>query len=110
MTNRNALVVIGSMVIIIFWASPVFGISAVSPDDGAYVYDQTYHTRLNVSDVQCDGNAAYGNWNRSTADSRRLENRSGCDSTVFRGNLGIVSLRACTDITWNPDPCSAWKD
>lgn len=89
-------------------ASPaVAALHGYAPDGGSHVYDSYSRERLNVNDSKCDGRYAYGNWNGTT--DNRLNNRSGCQTTVWKGGLGIASLRACTNINNWPDECGNWK-
>ena len=106
--KRIVLRVVVVVTLTLFTGSPALAaLHAYAPDGGAHVYDSYSRDRLNVNDSKCDSRYAYGNWNGST--SNRLENRSGCNTTVWKAGLGISSLRACTNINAWPDSCSSWK-
>lgn len=92
----------------LFAGSPALAVHTYAPDGGSHVWDSNYKDRLNVTDSKCDSRYAYGNWNRS--DSNRLNNQSGCYTTVYKSSLGISSHRACTNYNAWPDSCSSWKN
>ena len=106
--GRTSLRAAAVMSVTLFTASPALAaLHAYAPDGGAHVYDSYSRDRLNVNDSKCDSRYAYGNWNGTTGN--RLENRSGCSTTVWKAGLGIHSLRACTEYGNWPDSCSSWK-
>lgn len=106
-SGRILLRVVVVVTLTLFTGSLAFAVHAYAPDDGSHVWDSYSRERLNVTDSKCDSRYAYGNWNGT--DDNRLENRSGCNTTVYRSGLGIRSLRACTNYNTWPDSCSSWK-
>ncbi len=77
---------------------------AYSPDGGSHVWDNQTHDHFSVNDSKCDSHSAYGYWNST---DNRLENYSGCGTTVKKYNVYVTAVKACTNKPgW--DSCSDW--
>lgn len=83
-------------------AAPAFAIT--SPDGGSTATKSG--STFKVRDAKCDGYGAYGNWGGTT--SKRLDNWSGCNTTVEKNVGAVGSYRACTNIPLGTDSCSIW--
>lgn len=91
-------------------ASPAVAKSAISPDNGSYVWtggstEKTFY----VKDNKSDNAAAYGNYTLTNRSGGRLSNNSGYGTIVSKVyDYRISAIRACTDLTLSPDSCSRW--
>lgn len=61
-------------------------------------------------DARCDGYGTYANYERDTGGIQRLDNNSGCNSTIETGTSSnlIKRFRACTKVNLFPDFCSSY--
>ncbi|WP_300681081.1 hypothetical protein [Nocardioides sp.] len=85
-------------------ASPAY--ASLASVTGAQAWDDSGHTTFSVKDTACDSNSVYGYWNNT---SNRLNNSSGCGTTVKKTTSGITSVRACVNKPLASDPCSDWN-
>lgn len=61
-------------------------------------------------DNRCDGYGSYAPYYRDSGGAQRLNNTTGCNSTVQTGTSSnqVARFRACTDVNFFPDWCSDW--
>jgi hypothetical protein len=69
---------------------------------------------ISVKDAACDDDSVYANWKTQGGDQQKINNTSGCGSTVTKGvPIGdgtTIFWRVCVDKSWpTSDSCSPWK-
>ncbi|MFD8280460.1 hypothetical protein ACFV47_14840 [Streptomyces solisilvae] len=66
-----------------------------------------------LSDIACDGNSVYAQYQRAGASRQTLRNTKGChthaDFNRSFTNGQSIKYRVCVKVALEPDNCSAWK-
>jgi hypothetical protein len=96
-------------------AGPAGAASVEVFSSGSRAAWDTTNNRFRLSDISCDGNPVYINWQwgTSTSNSNRINYNAGCgNSQLFTvhppSGTTRITFRTCTDKQDAPDNCSGW--
>ncbi|MFI5805365.1 hypothetical protein [Streptomyces sp. NPDC051561] len=111
--NLKKIVVLAVTGAALLAATPAVAGEMYGMQDGAVAWSHgNINGQLAVKDYWADGDEVYADYHRRSTNWLELRNKSGVGTTVVspdnRANY-VRALRACQEVDFYPDDCSAWS-